>query len=232
MASQVMPSVRPTRGEMTETVGADMDRRASLVVEQFDGIYAPYEAFYIRSIMYSSGRARDAFVRFEVARAVRNGADNQVSAVHEALGHAASLSRFFWPSGAGGSASPALKRLKQARGAKLRTAFEVRHDSPLRSRRLRDGLEHFDERLDSFVLTVDAGYFFPDPLVGDSELADEPAGHIFKLLDPERSSFVLLGQKYEFGVLRQEVERIHERARGMDENGGRLGTPSSSHDGA
>lgn len=211
---------------MGEIGRAEVDRRASLVVEQFHGICAPYEAFYIRSIMYSSGRAREAFVRFDVARSARDSADNQVSAVHEALGHAASLSRFFWPSGARASASPAVMKLKAARAEKLRAAFEVSDESPLRSRKLRDALEHFDERLDSFVLTVDAGYFFPDPMVGKSELADEPTGHIFKLLDPERSHFVLLGEKFEYGSLRLEVERIHGRAQAMDKDGSRLGTCS------
>ena len=213
---------------MSEIGRPELDRRASLVVEQYHGICAPYEAFYIRSIMYSSGRACDAFLRFDVAKAVRDSAENQVSAVHEALGHAASLSRFFWPSGARASRSAALKRLKEARAAKLRAAFEVSDESPLRSRKLRDALEHFDERLDSFVLTVEAGYFFPDPMVAESDLADDPTGHIFKLLDSERSRFVLLGELYEYGSLRREVERIRGLARAMDDNGGRLRTPSGS----
>ena len=211
---------------------AELDRRAEAVIADYGGICAPHEAFYIRSISYSSARASDAFLRLDVARAVRDSADNQVSAVHEALGHAAALSRFSWPSGVGFRRSSAQERLKMARAAKLRAAFDVGDASPLRSRGLRNALEHFDERLDSFVLRVEAGYFFPDAIVADSTLADAPTSHIFKLLDPERSCFVLLGEKHDYGSLRNEVERIHQRATALDRAGGRLAPLQGSDDGA
>jgi hypothetical protein len=207
---------------------AELDRRASLIVEQFEGIHSPYEAFYIRSIAYSAGRARDAFLRFAAAKAVRDTADNLVSSIHEALGHAASLSRFFWPSGLGGRSSAALKKLKAARALNLRNAFDLNDESPLKNRKLRDSLEHFDERLDFYLLTQDSGYFFPDAMIGDLEAADDPVGHLFKLVDPDRACFVLLGEAHCFGGLRKEVERIHDLALIMDRNGCRLRSVRSS----
>ncbi|MBZ5672320.1 MAG: hypothetical protein LAO04_21690 [Acidobacteriia bacterium] len=207
---------------MSEIDQAELDRRASLIVEQFEGIHPPYEAFYIRSIAYSAGRARDAFLRFEAAKAVRDTADNQVSSIHEALGHATSLSRFFWPSGLRSRSSAAsekpkaaLKKLKDARALKLRNAFDLNDESPLKNRKLRDSLEHFDERLDSYLLKQDCGYFFPDAMIGDLEAADNPVGHLFKLVDPDRACFVLLGEAHYFGALRKEVERIHDLAMTM-----------------
>jgi len=212
---------------MSEIDRAEVDRRASLIAEQFDGINPPYEAFYIRSIAYSAGRSRDAFLRFEVAKAVRDTADNQVSSIHEGLGHAASLSRFFWPSGLGRHHSAALKRLTAVRALNLRRAFALGDQSPLRNRKLRDSLEHFDERLDFYLLTQDAGYFFPDAVIGDLETAADPVGHLFKLVDPNRACFVLLGEAHYFGELRKEVERIHDLALTMDRSGCRLRPPGA-----
>ncbi|UGY27443.1 hypothetical protein HU675_0012150 [Bradyrhizobium septentrionale] len=132
-------------------------------------------------------------------------ADEIVSSVHEALTHAASLSRFFWPARSQGVAP--------ARGERLRHCFGIDHSSPLYGRELRNALEHFDERLDEYLLWNDAGYFFPDAKVDSHELADEAIGHIFKLVDPSRQIFVVLGQKFYFDPIRREVERILEFAR-------------------
>lgn len=200
----------------------ELDRRAILIAERYSGINPPCEAFYIWSVMYSAGRSREAFERFAIARAVGDNDDSQVSAVHEALGHAGSLSRFFWPSGVGGRRIETLKALKLARAKTLRDAFGLTDDSPLKDRRLRDFLEHFDERLDEYLLRNDAGYFFPSAMIGDQELADDPVGHIFKLVDPKTSCFVLLGVKHYFAEVRKEVYRIYELAGKMDKLGCKL----------
>jgi hypothetical protein len=213
----------PKRWEGKSDISKDeLDRRAILIAERYSGINPPCEAFYIWSVMYSAGRAREAFERFAVARAVGDTNENQVSTIHEALGHAGSLSRFFWPSEVGGQRIKALKVLKTARAKNLREAFGLTDDSPLRDRRLRDFLEHFDERLDEYLLRNDAGHFFPSAMVGDQELADDPGGHIFKLVDPTASCFILLGVKHFFGEIRKEVYRIYELALEMDSAGCKL----------
>jgi hypothetical protein len=215
VASQISPNA------CEAIVGKEeLDRRAILITEQYAGIHPPYETFYIRSVIYSAGRAREAFERFTVAKAAGDTNENQVSAIHEALGHAGSLSRFFWPSGLGGRGK--LKGLKTARAKKLREAFGLTDNSPLKDRRLRDFLEHFDERLDEYLLRNDAGYFFPDAMIGEVELADERAGHIFKLVDPRSSCFVLLGEKHFFQGIQTEVYSIYDLAVEMDKSGCRL----------
>ena len=62
-------------------------------------------------------------------------------ALHSCVSAGASLSKLFWP----------LRRDASARGETLRSSLSVRDDSPLRSRAIRDGLEHFDERLDRYL---------------------------------------------------------------------------------
>ena len=54
--------------------------------------------------------------------------------------------------------------------------------SPLEDRELRNALEHFDERLDDFLLKDPVGYFFPGPSVQSHEIADEAPGQIFRLV--------------------------------------------------
>lgn len=210
------------KGELTE---AELDRRATLLINKFAGINPPTEAFYIRSILYSASRARNAFERFAEVRSTAVQDQDQVSLIHEALGHAASLSRFFWPSKLGGRKTKVLTSLKEARAARLRQSFELGDNSPLKNRKLRDFLEHFDERLDQYFLRNDSGYFFPDAMIGEATLADDPSGHIFKLVDPTSFCFVLLGEKHFFKGLREEVFRIYDRAREFDGNGCKLPRP-------
>ena len=212
-------SSRTVRNTLDKT---EVDRRATILVENCDGIYPPFEAFHILSVLYSTSRSLAAFRRYSSAISRGAGDDTIVSAVHEALGHAAALSRFFWPSRVEAKKSSGVQLLKNTRARKLRQAFDLNEDSPLKDRRLRNALEHFDERLDRYMLADSAGFFFPGPMVGDHQLADDPTGHIFKLVDPKAQCFVLLGEKFYFRPLRKEVSRVHRRANEMDRKGSRL----------
>jgi hypothetical protein len=224
LSDRVSLNVKP-KGELTE---AELDRRATLLTNKFAGINPPSEAFYIRSILYSASRARNAFERFAEVRSTAVQDQDQVSLIHEALGHAASLSRFFWPSKLGGRKTKVLTSLKEARAARLRQSFELGENSHLKNRKLRDFLEHFDERLDQYLLRNDSGYFFPDAMIGEATLADDPSGHIFKLVDPTALCFVLLGEKHFFEGIREEVFRIYDRAREFDSKGCKLPRPAKT----
>ena len=101
--------------------------------------------------------------------------------------------------------------MRQSRGRKLREHFDVTDESPLLNRDIRNAWEHFDEKLDTYLLSNDAGYFFPSPIIGHHETANEPIGKIFKLIDPENEVLVLLGNKFFYRDIRDEVERIFKR---------------------
>ena len=90
------------------------------------------------------------------------------------------------------------------------------------NRDLRNAWEHFDERLDEYFLENDSGYFFPTCLIGTHTLADEPTGHIFKLLDVKEKCLVLMGEKFFYAPIRTEVLRIKRQATDFDANGSRL----------
>lgn len=190
-------------------------QREALIVGGYGGILPAFEAFYIHSIIYAAERSELAFQRFDEAVAQCASEELIFATVREALTHAGALSRFFWP----------MKKdnlLAVARGKRLRNAFELDDDSPLKCRKLRNAFEHFDEDLDRFLLEDRAGCFSPIPIVGDHSLADEPVGNLFKLVDPKHGICVLLGEKFEFRPIRREVQRVLTRALEMDENGARL----------
>ena len=177
--------------------------REKYVINQSDGILPMYEAFYIEALTYCAGRARSAFQRFDQALAEGRDPATIVATAHEALTHVAALSRYFWPARE--------KPLHLARARKLRKAFDIDDRSPLADRGLRNALEHFDERLDTFLLQDLVGYLFPGPLVGAASLSEDALGQIFRLVDPAAQIFVLVGQEYEFGPMRGAVDDILEK---------------------
>jgi hypothetical protein len=198
-------------------------RRATIVMQDYGGMLPMAEIFYIHSIIYSAWCCLHSFEEYDLGRKQDDvSADYLVSVVQEAIGHAAALSRYFWPSTLGDRKDPAQAELKKKRGEILRSAFALTEQSPLFNRSLRNAWEHFDERLDAYALESDTGFFFPASTIGSHTLADDAAGHIFKLLDPEAECIVLLGAKYYFAPIRAEVSRILDCAVAADKNGGRL----------
>ncbi len=193
----------------------EKERRAAIVVKEYEGILPYFEAFYIQSIIYAATQAELAFQSYE--RAIKQNELPAIifSEVQEGLAHSAALSRFFWP----------VKKenaLSEARGHNLREAFFLDDNSPLKSRELRNAFEHFDEDLDRFLLENDVGYFFPAPMIDDHTIADDQLGKIFKLVDPAHHICVLLGRRFDFGLIRIEVQRVLKRAQQMDREGSRL----------
>lgn len=173
------------------------------------------EALYIHSIIYAAERSECGFRDFDAALEQDLEPPIVFGFIQEALTHAGGLSRFFWP-------VEKENALAKARGVRLRKAFALTDASPLKWRRLRNAFEHIDADLDQFLLENNVGSFFPTPLIDDHALADEQIGKIFKLVDPEAKVCVVLGKKFEFQPIRDEVRRVLSMVHKMDENGGRL----------
>jgi hypothetical protein len=184
----------------------ELELRALQTVNTCGGIQPIHAPFYALSIGYSAERCLSAFDLYD--RFLKSNAEPAalISAVQEAVGHAGALSRYFWPSPTGKRNNQ--YKLKLARGKKLREIYNVNESSPLANRELRNAWEHFDEKLDSYVLSSDAGYFFPTPIMESHTLADDPIGKIFKLIDPHNHCLVLLGKKFFFEPIRCEVEKV------------------------
>lgn len=199
-----------------------IDTRAKTIVEDWEGIFPPLEAFYIHSLLYAAGRCLEAFKKYEYLKTQNINPEHLISIIQEAVGHAAALSRFFWPSPKGKKEQPNVQKLKEARGKKLRASFELDNNSVLFNRELRNAWEHFDERLDLFLLENESGIFFPSCIVDSHGRADAPVEHIFKLLDPDAECLVLMGEKYFFAPIYKEVSRIFNLCLEFDKKGSRL----------
>lgn len=200
-----------------------LEARRSLI-EDFDGISPMHEVFYLEAVRYSGEATIRAISRFQALALpyLEHGPDFDggdmagiVSAVHEALNHCGGLSKVFW-------APDKKDRLAQARSQKLRSAFALEDTSPLNNRELRNALEHFDERLDSFLVGYPIGMFFPAGLVAPHEVADEAPGQIFRMVDPWSRIFVIFNQKYPFHEVFLEADRVTSLAKKFMNNGGRL----------
>ncbi|EGR1094981.1 TPA: hypothetical protein AB5H70_003418 [Vibrio cholerae] len=200
----------------------EKERRAKIVVDDCGGIQFAQEAFYIHSILYSAGRCVEAFERYEQLKREDISPTYLVAIVQEAVGHAAALSRYFWPTEKQKKSIVNQLDLRSKRGEKLRTAFSLDESSVLFNRDLRNAWEHFDERLDQYLLTHMAGMFFPGAVIADHTEADNPINHVFKLLDVENECLVLMNQKYFFAPIFSEVTRVFELAMTFDQNGSRL----------
>lgn len=113
---------------------------------------------------------------------------------------AAALSRYFWP----------VRKAHEWRGADLRARFNVAEDSPLKSRNLRNELEHFDERLDEYLENGIVGHIIPQYFGPEPEAQQVPL-HLFRAYYFNVGIFHLLGTRYEVVPIAREVHRIHGR---------------------
>jgi len=109
----------------------------------------------------------------------------------------AAVSRYFWP----------VEKVSKKRGEELRCQYNVRDNSPLKSRDLRNAIEHFDERLDqyfsgSIVGTVIPHYLGPEP----PQLQVKP--HFFRAYFTDTGVFELLDHRYHMEPLSRELWRI------------------------
>lgn len=145
-----------------------MDRER-IIIEEFGGVIPYHEVFYIRCIALAAGKGIEAFEWYRHLIAHDADAALTVFELQEALSHAAAVSRFFWP------ASSVM--LAAARGLRLRDAFGMAESNPLADRRLRNAIEHFDERLDRFLTGDPTGYLFD--LLIDDQLSPTSRQHIF-----------------------------------------------------
>ena len=187
----------------------ELERRAKITNETCNGIQLMHKVFYSRSIHYSADRCLNAFTTYDYILKNDGNAEELIGSVQEAIGHAAALSRYFWPTSMGKKKEAKEQiAMRLSRGKLLREQYGITNESPISNRDIRNAWEHFDEKLDTYLMSHDAGYFFPSSIIGNHETADNPIGKIFKLIDPEHECLILLGKKFFYRPIRNEVERI------------------------
>ena len=130
--------------------------------------------------------------------------------IQNILFRAAAVSRYFWPS----------RKQFDDRGKRLRAAFAVDEESPLRNRDLRDAAEHFDERLDKYLRDGIAGYIIPEWF--GPRPNDEVPTHYFRAYFINTGCLRILNQEFFVQPIVSETIRVHNLLVAFDEDGGRM----------
>lgn len=185
-------------------------------------IWPPYEVFYIHSMLFNTASAVRSFERVseafqkisedESADAVASVDDDDIlNNLQNIVVQGAALSRYFWP----------VRKGHGARAELLRTACGVTDENALKSRDLRNAIEHFDEKLDDYLAHGIVGNIFPQ-YVGPLPPRDGVPKHIFRAYYTDVVVFELLGKQYEIEPIAREITRLHRRLTFCSNNGGRL----------
>ena len=194
-----------------------------------DGIWPPYEAFYLESMLFCTTSAlrsvADLRAALQAGSATEANSPTWQMASEEILSSAqsialqgAAISRYFWP--------VREREPHRSRARRLREGLKIRDDSPLRSRGLRNQMEHFDERLDIFVHGGVAGTILP-AYVGPDAGEPEVPTHRFRAYYTDCGVLEILGNRYEMQPIVDEISEIHDRIAKCCEAGGRLPYPDS-----
>lgn len=184
-------------------------------------IWPQHEAFYIQSMLFHT---RQACVSADFVAELVSAISSEVKAgntfdfdcsvaldhVQNVVFRAAAISRYFWPS----------RKTYELRGERLRTAFNIKDDSPLRNRDLRDAAEHFDERLDDYLKNGISGYVIPEWFGPLKE--EEVPTHYFRAYFINTGYLRILDQEFFVQSIVNEIIRIHNLLVSFDANGERL----------
>lgn len=202
---------------MYQKINSETIERAKRVNERGIGVAPPLNLFYYYSILYSAECAFRAFEFYESLLIHKKNIDatQLVGAIQEAIGHAGALAFYFWNNG-NSKMKDEIKEYTKNRSAGLRNDFNLSDDSPLKDRNLRNTFEHFDEKVDIFLINNLAGTFFPMPIIGKhTDLEEEQLNKNFKLLDIQAKCLVLLNHKFFFEDIQNEVIEIYKTAQNM-----------------
>lgn len=147
-------------------------------------IWPTHQAFYIQSMLFNTKSALQAAdSATEIIMCISEGRvglqdlkDELLDYLQNFVNHSAAIARYFFPSMIGGKGG---KVLHKNRAEFLRKVFEVTEKSPLYDKKLRNAIEHFDERLDIYLEGGIVGNIFPSLILNKPEKTNVPH-HIFR----------------------------------------------------
>lgn len=183
-------------------------QEAEFIVDRFNGVVPHLGFAYLSALNEAALCAHQNFTDLE------NNATNGTLKDHVlfdlfccGLNYSAAVSRFFFPPKPLDKNNP----LPEERAKRLREAFQVKDDSPIKNRVARNMIEHYDEKLDIFLLNPKAGTHIPTfQIVSISSLSK--IEHIYRGLDPNTQECIILGEIIPYGTIWDEVLRIGQIA--------------------
>ena len=185
-------------------------------IEQYKGIQPAHLAFYSQAIRFN---VESAMVSIEFLASFAH-MTNEAKGEYEISGqlqdevldnlqnlfiHAGALSRYFWPS------KPGKHDLHKHRAETLKQQFNLTDASPLKNRKLRNQLEHFDENLDKYLWDKPVvGYVLPAYVGGEIESGGVPT-HLFRAFYLDIGVYETLGIRYEVQPIVDEIYFLYQR---------------------
>lgn len=176
-------------------------------------IYPHCEAFYIMSMIFNCDSALDSLDvvdaifeemhKNEDLTVLNDYTDDILNNLQNIVGQGASLSRFFWPARCGKTNEHEL------RAKRLREAFGIDDSSPLKNRDLRNAIEHYDEKLDTYLKGRVIGNILPKYIGPEPERHGVPH-HFFRAYFVDKAVFEILGHRLNIEPLVNEIYRIND----------------------
>lgn len=142
---------------------------------------------------------------------------------HSFLTHSSNISRLFWPimpkpkKGEARSAIDNRAAFTEERGKTLRTLFSIDQSNPLKSRTLRDHLEHYDERLDHWSNTSKNRNVASDTIGPANAIFGLDPSDTMRWFDPIRKAFRFRGEEFELQSLATAVVQVFVSAKEIEE---------------
>ena len=141
-------------------------------------------------------------------------------AVHSFLTHASNVSRLLWPApprryrkdSDNDNAKKLAAHAPSSRAKALRERMGLTPEHTLKSRRLRDHLEHFDERLDEWERTSVRKNYAQDLIGPKNMIAGLDATDMMRWFDNTNNHFYFRGEEYDLQKLADAVGDVRKRA--------------------
>lgn len=181
-------------------------------------IWPPYEVFYIESLLTLTRTAISDYEYLDKIITSQNLFNLNpyilIDLAENIINQGATISRYFWP-------TRQQTKIHRLRGEKLREKLLINEDNILKSRSVRNFVEHFDENLDEFLNKPIAGNFLPKSIVFNSNELDE-ATFVFRAYIINEFKYRTLDREVCIIPIVKEIYRIHNILVDFNENGGRF----------
>ena len=180
------------------------------------GIWPPYQAFYIESMLSITTSAVVSIERlttiFDPDADLNDLRQEEIlDWIQNIFTQAAALSRYFWT-------VKKKDKLHKKRSQYLRKVFSISDDNPIKDRDMRNMIEHFDENLDLFVNQPIAGNIIPNHVGLEPEDNGVPT-HVFRAFYNRIGVFQVLGERFEVQPIADEIYEIHRKLLGFADAG-------------
>jgi hypothetical protein len=186
--------------------------------EQVD-IWPPHEVFYLESMLSVTRMAMVTLSQLQYCLdeldAGKTVDDNRVlDLVQQLISSAGAVSRYFWPSVA--------KGIHGRRAERLKAALGITEENPLKNRKVRNFMEHFDENLDDYLSKMLSGVIIPSYVGDKPEVNGGLLPNFFRAYYIQESTFCVLGLEYDMMPVVYELTELHKKLIESNSDGGKL----------